>query len=419
MTIVLTLAFFADYLDAFGPLGFLVKLAITLIFLAVYAPSALSLSRASWGAVSLVCLYLLYCLTHFSSLASSLYELVKLLLALILVLGCINASRNTSTARSAPARFEMMLRRALSSALVINALAVAVQVLIGNKLLIMMGVPVDYFDSPEKAGRFSGLILNLPLWSAMLFVRILLSDSKLFRADPWPLKSWQLVAIYGLLLLSGQKYVLVCAAIHLLFSLSLGKRAVLILALTMSVPVLTSTENHQIVDRIKQAGQIADEGIAVLLTEADVQADYPQFRFLDRRLNSWLYAWAHLRDLPNGRGLGTWGDFSAKLNPELADPVTLSESQWAHVIVEQGYGALMLIFILCMPVLFANRVLRSNLRWLGFFIFLAGWFTMGSSDYLWFFMTYALLFNVRATFRKAPALRQTGPTVAPSPEAAH
>lgn len=414
MTSFLVMAFFADYLEAFGPLGFLVKLGVTLTFLLVYSPSALSLSRASWSAISLVCFYLLYCFSHFSSLASSLYELFKLLPALILVLGCIHASRNPNARRSSPARLETRLRHAMSSALVINALAVAVQVLIGNKLLIQMGVPIDYFDSPEKAGRFSGLILNLPLWSSMLFVRILLSDSKLFRVDAWPLKPWQLVATYGLLLLSGQKYVLVCAALHLLLRMSLGKRAILAVALLLAAPMLTSSENHQIADRVKQADQIVEEGVAVLIAESDAQADYPQFSFLDRRLNSWLYAWAHLRDLPEGRGLGTWGDFSAKLNPSIEDPVTLSESQWAHVIVEQGYGALLLIFLMCTPAVFANKTLRGNLRWLGFFIFLAGWFTMGSSDYLWFFTTYVLLFNVRAIQGKEPARRRTKLPAAPA-----
>ena len=95
----------------------------------------------------------------------------------------------------------------------------------------------------------------------------------------------------------------------------------------------------------------------------------------------------------------------------IADPVTISESQWAHLIVEQGYGAFAFIILASLPFVFSNHSLRSNLRWLGFFIFLSGWFTMGSSDYLWFFVTFALLFNLRSIHKPEPHRRRITTTI--------
>jgi hypothetical protein len=401
MTAFLAVAFFADYLDAFKPLGLVIKLCVTLIFLACYLPSAVQTRRFSAGAALVAAGYVVYCLTRFTSLPSSTYELAKLALALVMVLGCINTSLASPDPRLAPVRLEGALRRALKIALKVNALAVTVQVLLGNRLLVLVGVPEDFFTAPEKIGRYSGLILNLPLWSSMLFVRILLADRKLFRADAWQLTRMQQLGLYGMLVLSGQKYVLICAALHLLVQLPMPKRLLLVGAILSALPLLNTTDNYQIVDRVTQAQNIAEEGVYTLAEDANASADYPQFPFLDLRINSWFYAWAHLRDMPEGRGLGTWGDFSASLNPKIRNPVTLSESQWAHLIVEQGYGAFVLILLASTPFLFAHRALRRNLLWLGMFIFIAGWFTMGASDYLWFFATFALMFNLGAVHRAA------------------
>lgn len=399
ITAFLVPAFFADYFGNFGPLGILLKFGVTLLFIAFYWPSATRLNRISTGAMSLVAIYLAYCITRFATLPSSTYEVMKLALALILVVGCINASLGRPNPALPPVRLETCLRRALDISIAINTIAVLAQVAFGNQILYRLGVPSDFFESPEKMGRYSGLILNLPLWSAMLFIRLLLADRKLFSRDPWHARPVHMVGLAGMLVLSGQKYVMICALLYLLMRFAPSMRAVLLVCLVLLAPLLGSSENYQIQDRVSQASQIVDSGVTALIRESDAEADYPQFAFLDRRLNSWLYMWANLRVSGFGRGLGTWGDFSASLNPELRDPVVLSESQWAHVLVEQGYGGIVLIGLASMPFLFANRILRRNLRWLGFFIFVAGWFTMGSSDYLWFFMAYALLFNLRAVHR--------------------
>lgn len=408
----LVAAFFADYLDAFGPLGLLLKLGMTVIFLAVYLPACLRLRRGSVGALMLAGGCLLYGLCRFSTVPSSSYEWIKLALAIVLVLGCINASRDVKAVPAAPVALESVLRSALGAALVINGLMVLIQVVAGNAALTLLGVPADYFNSPEKAGRYSGLVLNLPLWSAMLFSRILLADARLFPSDTWQTTSPRKLLLYVLLILSGQKYVILCAILYMLLRASRGVRLCLIATLLACVPLLESSDNSQIVDRVNQAGQIVDAGVRVLIEEADADSDYPQFRFLDLRLNSWLYAWANIQTYPLGRGLGTWGDFSASLNTTLATPVTLSETQWGHLIVEQGIGALALIIFFSTPFLFAHRALRANLRWLGFFIFAAGWFTMGSSDYLWFFVTYTLLFNLKGLQRLGAPPTPTPPHAA-------
>jgi hypothetical protein len=396
----LVAAFFADYLDAFGPLGLMLKLGMTLTFLAVYLQACLRLRRASVGALLLAAGCVLYGLCRFATVPSSSYELIKLSLAIVLVLGCINASHDARAVPFAPIGLESSLRSALGVALAINGVMVLIQLIAGNAALSVLGVPADYFSSPEKAGRYSGLILNLPLWSAMLFARILLADSRLFPYDTWATTTPRKVLLYVLLILSGQKYVILCAILYLLTRASKGMRLSLLALLLVCMPLLESSENSQIADRVNQAGQVVDAGVRVLIAEADADSDYPQFRFLDLRLNSWLYAWANIQTYPLGRGLGTWGDFSASLNTTLATPVTLSETQWGHLIVEQGVGALALIFFFSTPFLFAHRALKANLRWLGFFIFAAGWFTMGSSDYLWFFVTYTLLFNIRGLQRQ-------------------
>ena len=396
---LLVAAFFADFLDAFCPLGLLLKLGMTATFLLVYLPSSLRFQRGRAGAALLAACCVLYGLCRLSTVLSSTYELIKLSLAIVLVLGCINASRNAVSVPAAPVALESGLRQALAVALAINGAMVLIQMIAGNAALSLLGVPADYFNSPEKAGRYSGLVLNLPLWSAMLFARVLLADARLFPLDAWQASTFKKVLLYILLILSGQKYVILCAILYLLTRASRGIRLSLVVLLLFCVPLLESSENSQIADRVSQAGQIVDVGVQVLIAEADADADYPQFGFLDLRLNSWLYAWANIQAYPMGRGLGTWGDFSASLNTTLDTPVTLSETQWGHLIVEQGIGAFMLIFFLSTPFLFAHRALRANLRWLGFFIFAAGWFTMGSSDYLWFFVIYTLLFNLRGLQR--------------------
>ncbi|POZ60563.1 hypothetical protein [Chromobacterium alticapitis] len=395
---VLVAAFFADYLDAFGPLGPLLKLGMALTFLLVYLPSSLRLQRGSMGAAWLAAFCILYGLSRFSTLPSSMYELFKLSLPLVLVLGCINATYFRSIP-VAPIALETRLRQALSIAMAINGALVLIQVALGNGPLSLLGVPADYFDSPEKAGRYSGLILNLPLWSAMLFTRLLLADARLFPLDAWQTSTLKKALLYFLLILSGQKYVILCAILYLLARATRGVRISLLALLIVCVPLLGSSQNSQIADRVKQSQLIMDVGVPALIAEADADAEYPQFRFLDLRVNSWLYAWANIQAHPFGRGIGTWGDFSASLNKTLAMPVTLSETQWGHLIVEQGIGALALIFFFSTPFLFAHSVMYANLRWLGFLVFAAGWFTMGSSDYLWFFCTYVLLFNLRGLQR--------------------
>ncbi|WP_157263619.1 hypothetical protein [Azohydromonas aeria] len=390
-----TLAFFADYLEAFG-IGFGLKAGVTLIFLVTYVPAALQMKRASLAAMLLALGYLSYCLFRFSSFAASTYEFTKLLLALIFILGCINASTGSRRAAAGPVRLESALQLALTLAIAINAFFVLIQVLLGNHALIAVGVPSNFFDGPQKEGRYSGLILNLPLWSSMLFVRLLRIDRKLFPVDAWPASRIYKFMLYGLLILSGQKYIIMCTLIYLALRLPFLKITVLAVVLALVAPLLLNTENFQIVDRMRQAADIVDTGIINLFRSADASADYPQFLFLDLRLNSWLYSLANIIENPFGRGLGTWGDFSASLNPQIVNPITLSESQWAHMLVEQGYGAFAFLLLASAPFLFAHRALRSNLRWLGFLIFLAGWFTMGTSDYLWFFVTFALLFNLRA-----------------------
>lgn len=408
---LLVAAFFADYLDAFGPLGLLLKVGMMLTFLMVYLPSSLRLQRGSVVASLLAAFCVLYGLSRFSTVPSSTYELFKLSLAIILVLGCINASRHAASVPAAPVALESGLRRALAVALAINGTMVLIQMIAGNAALSLLGVPADYFNSPEKAGRYSGLVLNLPLWSAMLFTRLLLADTRLFPLDTWRATTFQKALLYCLLILSGQKYVIICTILYLLARASQGIRLSLLALLLVCGPLLESSENSQIADRVSQAGQIVNVGVQALIAEADADEDFPQFRFLDRRLNSWLYAWANIQAYPMGRGLGTWGDFSASLNTTLATPVTLSETQWGHLIVEQGLGALVLIFFFSTPFLFAHRALRTNLRWLGFFIFAAGWFTMGSSDYLWFFVTYTLLFNLRGLQRLGARQRVVAPGV--------
>ena len=396
---LLVAAFFADYLDAFVPLGLLLKLSMTVTFLLVYLPSSLRLQRSGVNATLLAAFCVLYALCRFSTMPSSTYELIKLSLAIVLVLGCINASLHAASVPAGPVALESRLRQAITFALAINAMMVLVQMIAGNAALSLLGVPADYLNSPEKAGRYSGLVLNLPLWSSMLFTRILLADARLFPLDAWQASTLKKVLLYILLILSGQKYVILCALLYLLARTSHGIRLSLIALLLICVPLLEYSDNIQIADRVSQAGQIADTGVRVLFAEADADADYPQFSILDQRLNSWLYAWANIQANPMGRGIGTWGDFSASLNATIAKPVTLSETQWGHLIVEQGIGALALIVFFSMPFMFAHRALRANLRWLGFFIFAAGWFTMGSSDYLWFFVTYPLLFNLRGLQR--------------------
>lgn len=411
---LLVAAFFADYLDAFGPLGMLLKVGMTATFLLVYLPPCLRVQRGSVVAGLLVAFWVLYGLSRFATAPSSTYELIKLLFAIVLVLGCINASRHAASIPAAPVALESALRQALAVALTINGTAVLIQMIVGDSALILLGVPADYFGVAQTAGRYSGLILNLPLWSAMLLTRILLADNRLFPLDAWPASTFKKMLLYFLLILSGQKYVIICTILYLLTRTSRGVRLSLVALLLVCVPLLQSSENSQIADRVNQAGQIIDVGIPVLIAEADAEADYPQFRFLDLRLNSWLYAWANIKAHPMGRGLGTWGDFSASLNATLVTPVTLAETQWGHLIVEQGVGALVLIFFFSTPFMFAHRALRANLRWLGFFIFAAGWFTMGSSDYLWFFVTYALLFNLRG-LKRLSIRRRAAATTAPAP----
>lgn len=395
----LVAAFFADYLDMFGPLGLLLKLGMTLVFFAIFLPLCLRLKHGSGAALAIVSFCIIYGLLRFSTLASSFYELTKLSFAIILILGCINASKKSSHIPSAPLALEARLRKALSISLAINGVLVFAQVISGNAVLSLLGVPADFYTSPEKAGRYSGLILNLPLWSAMLFTRILLADAQIFPLDSWHLPRLKKFLLYVLLILSGQKYVIICSILHLLIRASRSFRMLLLVLLLVSVPVFESSENTQIVDKVSQASQIIEQGVLTLAKETDPDADYPQFAFIDLRLNSWLYALATVQAYPLGRGTGTWGDFSASLNPTITSPVTLAETQWGHLIVEQGVGAFALIFLFSTPFLFAHRALRTNLKWLGFFIFVAGWFTMGSSDYLWFFITYTLFFNLRGLQR--------------------
>lgn len=400
---VFVILIFADYLGSVSGAGALLKIVAAALFAAVSIYYfGLSLALLQLPALLVLC-YAAACLLVSELNAALAYELFKVLsfVFMLVAFQCLVRRGRDEVFGFSIAAIADGAVRAVDLCVKFNALVVLAQLVAGQDIVRFAGIPADAINTPQMAGRYSGLIVNLPLWSSMLVLQFLLGDQKIFAYHARNLSTAKRVFILLLLLLSGQKFAMMFIIGYMLLRMG---RPVLLLAVFVGIAYAAYPfirEHPQVVDKLKQLDEVLDYGFK-LLSMADAHDAFPLFGFLDIRVNSWIYGFLSLSAEPLGRGLGTWGDFSASLNQAIVDPVVLAESYWSHIMVEQG--AIMLGFLLI--VWLCARALKDATWVFCAFLLISFWFTMGPSDYFWVQLVCLVFFGTRLTHvHKLPAER--------------
>lgn len=389
---VLVFLVFADYLGSITGAGALLKMVAAALFggVSIYY-FGLSLALGQLPALLAMC-YAVGCVLVSEPNAALAYELFKVLsfVMMLVAFQCLVRRGRDEVFGYSIAAITDGAVKAIDLCVKFNALVVLAQVVAGQDIVRFAGIPADAINTPQMAGRFSGLIINLPLWSSLLVLQFLLGDRRIFPDHARNLGPAKRVFLLGLLLLSGQKFAILFILGYMVLRMG---RPLVLLAVFLGVAYAAYPfirEHPQVVDKLQQLDGLLDYGFQ-LLDRVDASDDFPLFGFLDIRVNSWIYGFLSLVAAPFGRGLGTWGDFSASLNEAIADPVVLAESYWSHIMVEQGVLVLGLLLLIWLSA----RALKDA-TWVFFaFLFITFWFTMGPSDYFWVQLVSLVFFGSR------------------------
>jgi len=392
MVAFIVILVFGDYLGSISGAGALLKIVCAALFAVVSLYYfGLSLAAAQLPALLAVC-YMVGCVLVSDFNVALVYELFKVLsfVTMLVAFQCLVRRGRDAVFGHSIASITDSAVKAIDLCVKFNALVVLVQVVAGQDIVRFAGIPTDTINTPQMAGRFSGLIVNLPLWSSMLVLQFLLGDRKVFPHHARSLSPAKRLFLLLLLLLSGQKFAILFLVGYMLLRMG---RPLVLLAIFVAISYASYPfirEHPQVVDKLQQLDGLLDYGFQ-LLDMADANSEFPLFGFLDIRVNSWIYGFLSLSAFPLGRGLGTWGDFSASLNPGISDPVVLAESYWSHIMVEQGALVLGLLLVIWLSA----RALKDA-TWVFFaFLFVSLWFTMGPSDYLWVQLVCLVFFGSR------------------------
>lgn len=331
-------------------------------------------------------LSIIYFLFYIQTLPSFLYEYYKLFVFLIFI-PLLNYTDEFTIEKTID-----RLTKLFAIVLLVNLIFIVLQYITNNEILRILHYDVKRTDSWVRYGRYTGLfdVANLGLTAllVLLFNEIFNKNNKYYYL------------LFGLCLVSlilssskvGYLIFLIWAIVYSYkYLIRHGLKIIISLIIFSSFAFIYTKET--IYTKVEQYGYFFKHiGNVQKLNLATVEK---RAMFLGESIKI-------VKEHPFGLGFGTFGDASAKLNPDayqmprkywLDKYVYMSDSSFAHILAEQGITSIFYYLLFFLPILFLKRKLLKFYVLLLLFYFLQHLVTMSltSGSYP---MLFALLFGL-------------------------
>lgn len=255
----------------------------------------------------------------------------------------------------------------------LNMLIMLFQILAGDAIVSIFGMPSEIYNDSQKSGRPMGLYGNLPALSiSALCVYILIDIFKVYLGDK---KTHKLILISTVILSTSKVAILILVSYWLIKCI--GRKIIINILPIVSLIIifLMYIENNDLfLNKLDQINAILMLGDSFLLADLSM---------VDWRFYCYILAFSIFLGNPFGLGLATWGDLSSSLNDNITHEyfkVYMSDSAYSHLLVEQGIFLILYMFIIFYP--FIIYKVRVIFYWpmVATISFLT---TMGFSDTTW------------------------------------
>ncbi|ODP99264.1 O-antigen ligase family protein [Salinivibrio sp. SS2] len=285
-----------------------------------------------------------------------------------------------------------------------NLFVMCLQIIFGDSIVSLFGMPAEMYNSTMKSGRPMGLYGNLPALSLSAVCLYVLIDGFFPELCQYKLKK---IILLTTIILSTSKIAILILAMYFLFKYLKIKgvlKLVYIVVLFSSL-VAYALNNELFVDKFVQLGRI------ISLGDNFYAAD---LTLVDWRFYCYVLAIQIFFDNPLGLGLATWGDFSSTLNSNITHNYTLvnmSDSAYSHLFVEQGVFVFLYLFVIMYPCLKKKDRRVLFFPAIAFVSFIS---TMGFSDTTWpaiyAFCLSSILFSHQLRFRSREGVHNSPST---------
>ncbi|OOF31713.1 O-antigen ligase family protein [Salinivibrio proteolyticus] len=364
----------ADYFRFALSIPFMDKLAVGLSF-TVFIYFVLIKKRnckvLSVGFLSLLIAYfsfiVIYSVFKGSSLFAVLYGVIKILTFVFFMplFSVLNTKETLNTIR--------IFVNVCIVYLTVNLFVMCLQVIYGDTIVSVFGMPADMYDSTMKSGRPMGLYGNLPALSLSAVCLYVLIDSLFPQSFRYRVK--KLVLLVTTVLSTSKIAILILVVYFLMKHLkSRGTSKLLYIGITCTAFIIYALNNDLFINKFVQLGEI------IRLGENFYSAD---LNLVDWRFYCYVLAIKIFIENPLGLGLATWGDFSSILNSNINHGYTIvnmSDSAYSNLFVEQGVFAFFYFLIIIYPCIKRNDMKTNFFPIIAFISFIS---TMGFSDTTW------------------------------------
>lgn len=257
----------------------------------------------------------------------------------------------------------------------LNLVFMILQITISDSIVSLIGMPAEIYQDSQKAGRPMGLFGNLPalaLSAVCIYVLVEQFYQDLNANNAKVLKIILMLTIF----LSTSKIAIITMILYYFVKNIEGNFIFRMLPVSffLGVVSLYLINNELFLNKIEQLNNLMSLGDSFLLADLSM---------VDWRFYCYILAVKIFFDNPFGLGLGTWGDFSATLNPNASYDylkVYMSDSALSHLLAEQGLLLIIYLVIILYPMLVTKS--RCFLYW-SLIAFLSFITTMGFSDTTW------------------------------------
>lgn len=302
-----------------------------------------------------------------SSVASFCYELVKLLGFLFFI-----PFLSVLTNKEIKLLISVFLRVFFYFS-VLNFLIMLSQMVFGDHVVGYLFMPTDMYDNSQKANRAMGLYGNLPALSLSALCCYIFIDN--YSAKVFFINKLKIVLFLTVMLSTSKIAMIIFVVYESIKRLNkniLVKIIPVIICMCCFVYLLSFNQLFQ--DKLTQIELLYNmKDYISSISSSDV----------DLRFYCYTLAYIIFSNHPFGLGLGTWGDYSSRLNNDLEhgyQQIYMTDSAFTHIIVEQGIFILLYFFIIWYPI-FQNR--KSKIKYFAILATISFFTTMGFSDTTW------------------------------------
>ncbi|ENB2087499.1 hypothetical protein D0258_002296 [Vibrio alginolyticus] len=277
----------------------------------------------------------------------------------------------------------------------LNLIFMILQVVINDNIVSLVGIPAEIYQDSQKAGRPMGLFGNLPALALSAVCIYVLVDQFFKDANVNSAKNLKIVLILTVFISTSKIAIIIMVLYYFIKNID-DNLIIKILPVSFFLGVVSFylINNELFLNKIEQLNNLISLGDSFLLADLSM---------VDWRFYCYILASKIFFDNPFGLGLGTWGDFSATLNPDTSYDylkVYMSDSAISHLLAEQGF----LLFIYLIIILYPMLVTKSKcfLYW-SLIAFLSFITTMGFSDTTWptiYAFCFALTANLHLKVEK-------------------